>query len=350
MDIVFFGSGKFAVRSLEALVAAAHKVKLVVTQPDRPKGRHLNFLPTEVKVKAQELKLNIYQPQNPNSEEALGHLKQFGADLFIVIAYGHILKESALSLPKLYPLNVHASLLPKYRGAAPINWAIINGEKESGISIIKMNETVDAGDSLLQKKLAIEQADNADILEVKLEELSALSLIEALDLINKGQAKFTGQDDAGASFAPKLEKHHGLIDWNKNALDIVNQIRGLVPWPVAWTYYQGKILKIYKAEVVDGGQKATPPLTPPTGGGEMIEGNSLARKIEEIAEKHLPPFVDRLRLNKPGEVLQVDKRGIRLSAGGGALKITELQMEGGRRLDPEAFLCGHKLAVGDRLG
>ena len=309
MDIVFFGSGKFALKCLEALVAAGHKVKLVVTQPDRPKGRHLNLLPTEVKVKAQELKLNLYQPQNPNSEEALGQLKQFGADLFIVIAYGHILKKSALSLPKLYPLNVHASLLPKYRGAAPINWAIINGEKESGISIIKMNETVDTGDLLLQKKLAIEQSDNAEILEAKLEELSALSLIEALDLIAKGQAKFTKQDDALASFAPKLEKHHGLIEWNKNAQDIVNQIRGLIPWPGAWTYYQGKILKIYKAEVVDGGPR-----------------------------------------NKPGEVLQADKRGIRLAVGRGALKITELQIEGGKRLDPEAFLCGHKLAVGDRLG
>ena len=247
MDIVFFGSGKFAVKSLEALVAAGHKVKLVVTQPDRPKGRHLNLLPTEVKARAQKLKLTIYQPQNPNSEEALNYLQQFSADLFIVIAYGHILKKSALSLPKLYPLNVHASLLPKYRGAAPINWAIINSEKESGISIIKMNETVDTGDLLLQKKLAIEQSDNADILEVKLEELSALSLIEALDLITKDMAKFTKQDDSLASFAPKLEKHHGLIEWNKNAQDIVNQIRGLIPWPGAWTYYQGKILKIYKA-------------------------------------------------------------------------------------------------------
>ncbi len=308
MDIVFFGSGKFAVKSLEALAASVHKVKLVVTQPDRPKGRHLNLLPTEVKAKAHELRLNIYQPQNPNSEEALGHLKQFDADLFIVIAYGHILKKSALSLPKLYPLNVHASLLPKYRGAAPINWAIINNEKESGISIIKMKETVDTGDLLLQKKLAIEQSDNAEILEVKLEELSALSLIEALDLITKDRAKFTKQDDSLASFAPKLEKHHGLIEWNKDARDIVNQIRGLIPWPGAWTYCQGKILKIWKADVVEGG------------------------------------------LNKPGEVLRADKGGIILALERGALKITELQMEGGRRLDPEAFLCGHKLAVGDRLG
>ena len=249
----------------------------------------MNILPTEVKAKAQELKLNIYQPQNPNSEEALGHLKQFGADLFIVIAYGHILKKSALSLPKLYSLNVHASVLPKYRGAAPINWAIINGEKESGISIIKMNETVDAGDLLLQKKLAITQNDSADILEAKLEELSALSLIEALDLIVKGQAKFTKQDDAGASFAPKLEKHHGLIEWDKNALDIVNQIRGLIPWPGAWTYYQGKILKILKAEVVDGGKRQ--PLPNPPGqamGGEMMEGNLLPQRREEMAKNICP--------------------------------------------------------------
>lgn len=308
MDIVFFGSGKFAVKSLEALVESGQKINLVVTQPDKPKGRHLNYLPTEVKAKAQELKFNIYQPQNPNSKEALNYLQQFSADLFIVIAYGHILKKSVLSLPKFYSLNVHASLLPRYRGAAPINWAIINGEKESGISIIKMNETVDAGDLFLQKKLAIEQSDNAEIIETKLEELSALSLIEALYLIEKGKVKFTRQDDAGASCAPKLEKHHGLIEWNNNALDIVNQIRGLIPWPGAWTYYQGKILKIWKAELVDGG------------------------------------------LKKPGEVLEADKRGIRLAAARGSLRITELQIEGGKRLDAEAFLCGHKLAVGDRLG
>ena len=246
MDIVFLAAGRFAVKSLEMLVAAEHKVKLVVTQPDRPKGRHLNLLPIEVKAKAQELKLTIYQPQNPNSEEALNHFQQSRADLFIVLAYGHILKKSALNLPKLYSLNVHASLLPKYRGAAPINWAIINGEKESGISIIKMNETVDAGDLLLQKKLAIEQSDNAEILEAKLEELSALSLIESLDLIAKGQAKFTKQDDALASFAPKLEKHHGLIEWNKNAHDIVNQIRGLIPWPGHGPLLSGKILKIWE--------------------------------------------------------------------------------------------------------
>lgn len=309
MEIVFFGSGKFAVKSLDALVKAGQKINLVVTQPDKPKGRHLNLLPTEVKIKAQELRLNIYQPRNPNSEEALSYLKQYPADLFIVIAYGHILKQSVLSLPGLYPLNVHASLLPHYRGAAPINWAIINGERESGISIIKMNETVDAGDLLSQKKLAIGPSDNAEIFEEKLEELSALSLIEALDLISKGQAKFTQQDDSVRSFAPKLEKHHGLIDWNSNALDIANRMRGLIPWPGAWTYYQGKILKIWKAEVVDGGPK------------------------------------------NPGEVLEADKRGIKLAAAAcGALRITELQIEGGKRLDAEAFLCGHKLVAGDRLG
>ena len=137
MNIVFFGSGEFAVKSLEALVAAAHKIKLVVTQPDRPKGRHLNLLPTEVKARAQELKLTIYQPQNPNSAEALSYLQQFRADLFIVIAYGHILKKSVLGLPKLYPLNVHASLLPKYRGAAPINWAIITVKRKAVSALLK---------------------------------------------------------------------------------------------------------------------------------------------------------------------------------------------------------------------
>lgn len=307
MDIVFFGSGRFAVQSLEALVSAGHNIALVVTQPDKPKGRRLNYLPTEVKVNAQELKLNTYQPQNPNSQEAVDYLQKFPADVFMVIAYGHILKNPLLGLPKLYSLNLHASLLPKYRGAAPINWAIVNGEKETGVSVIKMNELMDAGDILLQKKLAIEQDDTAQTLEEKLAILAAGAALEAIEIIEKGSIRFIRQDSREASFAPKLEKSHGLINWNNDALNIVNQIRGLIPWPGAFTYYNGRLVKIWSAS----------------------PNNSVARA---------------------GEILEISKRGIIIGCAKGALEIRELQLEGGKRLSVPAFLSGHKLTLGDKFG
>lgn len=310
MNIVFFGSGRFAVKSLEALVSAGHNIALVVTQPDKPKGRHLNYLPTQVKVKAEELKLKCYQPKDPNTEESLDYLRQFPADVFMVIAYGSILKNPLLGLPKLYPLNLHASLLPKYRGAAPINWAIINGEKETGISIIKMNERMDAGNILLQKKLAIEQDDTAQTLEEKLAILAAQSSLEAIEIIGKSSVKFIAQDGGQeASFAPKLEKSHGLINWNNDALSIINQIRGLIPWPGAFTYYKGRLVKIWSAGV--------------------SENNDAA---------------------KAARILSISKNGIIIGCAKGALRITELQLEGGKRLTTEAFLAGHKLVAGDKFG
>lgn len=308
MDIVFWGSGAFAVKSLEAIVSAGHKVILVVTQPDKPQGRHLNYTPTEVKIKARELNLNILQPVNPNSQETAETLRHLSADLFVVISYGHILKGHILKLPKLYPINIHASLLPKYRGAAPINWAIMHGERETGISIIRMSDSMDAGDILLQKKIAVSQEDDSQTMAKKLEELSAKSLIEAVNLIRDGKAKFSGQDERKVSCAPKLEKGHGRIDWNKEALTIHNQIRGLIPWPGAFTYHNGKLLKIWKSVIRDSPQA------------------------------------------RPGEILMADKNGILVGCAKAALTVTELQVEGKKRLRAEDFLCGHRLSAGDRLG
>lgn len=308
MNIVFFGSGRFAVQSLEALVSAGHNITMVITQPDKPKGRRLNYLPTEVKVKAQELKLKCYQPKNPNTEESLDYLRQFPVDVFIVIAYGHILKNPLLRLPKLYPLNVHASLLPKYRGAAPINWAIINGEKETGISIIKMNERIDAGDILLQEKIPIEDDDTAITLGQKLEMQAADTLIGAINLIEQGVVKFIKQDDSAVSFAPKLEKRHGEIDWNKSAVEIDRKIRGLLPWPGAYTYYKGKLLKLWSAQI-----------------------------REENSEK-------------PAEVLEVTTGRLVVGTAKGSLEILELQLESGKRLSVPVFLSGHKLTPVDKFG
>jgi methionyl-tRNA formyltransferase len=308
MDIVFFASGKFGLKSLEALLQARCAVRLVVTQPDRPKGRHLDYQPTDVKKRALELNLSVYQPQDPNSQEAIEILRENRADLFIVIAYSHILKDTLLKLPKTYPLNVHASLLPKYRGASPINWAIINGEKETGVSVIRMAPQMDAGDILLQEKIPIEEDDTALTLGQKLEFLAADALIEALQLIETGKTRFIKQDDSKASFAVKLEKKHGEINWNKGALEIARQVKGLLPWPATFTRYKAKLLKVWNVKI--------------------REENS----------------------HKPAEILEVTPDRLVVGTAKGSLEILELQLEGGRRLSAGAFLSGHKLAAGEKLG
>lgn len=308
MNIIFFGSGKFAVPSLEALVNATHAIALVITQPDKPKGRRLNFYPTEVKIKAEELHLKVFQPQNPNTPDALEVFKNIPADLYVVIAYGHILKETLLQLPALYPLNVHASLLPKYRGAAPINWAIIHGEKETGVTVIKMDMGIDTGDILLQKRIPIEGFDIAQTLQDKLAHLAAEALIESLESIRQNTVQFTKQNEAEASYAPKLEKNYGLINWNSYASNIVNQIRGLCPWPGAYTYHKGKMIKIFKARALD-----------------YPEDN-------------------------PGRVLAISKEKIVIGCQEGAVEIFELQQESGMRMAAGAFICGYKVHTGEIVG
>jgi methionyl-tRNA formyltransferase len=308
MNIVFFGSGGFALKSLEALVTGIHKVNLVVTQPDKPKGRHLALSSTEVKSKAEALGLKIIQPQNPNSLEAITALKEIPADLYVVISYGHFLKEPLLRLPKLYPLNVHASLLPKYRGAAPINWAIINGEKETGVSIIRMAEAMDAGDILLENKIPIDDKDTAISLEEKLGTLAADALTQAIRLIEKKSEKFKKQDTSAVSFAPKLEKRHGEINWNESAAEISRQIKGLIPWPGAYTHYKGKLLKFWRAQAREENSK------------------------------------------NPGEILEAGAGRLIIGTARGSLEIVELQLEGGRRLSASAFLSGHRITASENIG
>ncbi len=311
MNIIFFGSGGFALKSLEALAGSPHKVVLALTQPDRPKGRHLGIQAAQVKILADKLGIPTYQPQDPNSPESIDFLKQFSADLFVVVSYGHILKEAALALPRLYPLNIHASLLPKYRGSSPINWAVINGDKETGISIIRMDRFMDSGDILLRRKIRIAEDDNSETLRAKLEVLAARTIIEAIDLVSEKKAVFLKQDPSQASFAPKLKKSDGLISWEKEAGSIVRQIKGLLPWPGAFTYYEGKLIKLWQAKA-------------------STAENTTAR---------------------PGEILEIKKEGILVACGrGGTLEINELQPESGRRMNPEAFINGYRLSVGKNFG
>ncbi|TBR17492.1 methionyl-tRNA formyltransferase [bacterium] len=308
MKIIFFGSSHFAVSSLKALSAEGHNVLCVVTQPDKKKGRGLHFGPTLVKQEAQARGLQIYQPTQINTPECADFLKAFNADLFVVIAYGQILSKEILSIPLNFCINIHASMLPAYRGAAPINWAIINGEKATGISIIKLSEKMDAGPVIMQKSFPIHDNDSFTSLEQRLADSGAELLIESIKSIIKQDYKLIPQDKNKISFAPKLKKSDGLIKWERPAQEINNLVRGALAWPFAFTYYKGKILKIYESSVLAG------------------EGFS------------------------PGVIMDISKNGITVSTGKGSFLIKELQLEGKRHMHAEEFIAGHKLSIGEKLG
>ena len=310
MKIIFFGSSGFAVPILEALVKS-EDIALVVTQPDREKGRSLKVAPTAVKSKAEELGIKVFHPAKVNSKESIEFLKNFNADLFIVVSFGQILSKAVLSLPRLYCLNIHASLLPKYRGAAPINWAIANGEKETGVTIMRMNEKMDEGDVAIKGTLHILDQDDAIILSEKLSMKGAELLLEAIRLVKDNKIEFTVQDNKNASYSPKLKKQDGCIDWNLSAEEISCRVRAFAPWPGCFTYLDKKILKIYKAISVH------------------LSGEPSG----------LP---DRWTKSEPGTIVEVSKKGMFVKTGKGVLSIQELQLEGSRRMTAEEFIAGHK--------
>jgi methionyl-tRNA formyltransferase len=312
MNIVFFGSAGFAVPSLKALAESGHKVCCVVTQPDRKKGRGLDWKATSVKLAAQELKYQVYTTENINSQETAEFLKHFNADLFIVIAFGQIFSPEILNIPRIFSMNIHASLLPKYRGAAPINWAIINGEKETGVTVIKLTQEMDAGPIILQKKVNIDYDDTAVTLSDKLSRLAADALLDSVKAIENNSFNLTVQDKNGISFARKLKKQNGLINWEKSAEDIYNLVRGCFGWPGAFTYYRGKLLKVYKASVA---------------------------KITSLAS------------GKPiGQVMDISALGVTILTGQGALTIEEIQLEGKKRMPVSEFIKGSKIDAGEILG
>lgn len=311
MNIVFFGSSQFAVSSLKALLNTRHKVSCVVTQPDRQKGRGLHLEGTPVKSSAQEADLQIYQPLKINTPEAVKFLKNFNADLFVVVAYGQILSKEILDIPTIFAINAHASVLPKYRGAAPINWALINGEKTTGVTIMKMTEKMDAGAIITFKTIDILDDDTSVSLEDKLSQLAAQLLVNSLESIENNDYKLTSQDEKKASLAPRLKKEDGLIDWKKPAQVIHNLVRGCLLWPGALTYYNGKLLKIYEAKVIG------------------VLGNQGFRP--------------------PGEIVVASKEGIVVATGEDNLVIEELQMEGKKRMRVEEFIAGHKICAGQRF-
>ena len=314
MKIIFFGSAHFAVPSLGALLKSPYEVCCVVTQPDKKKGRHLHLAATDVKSIAQKAGLNIFQPKDVNTPESLKYIAGFNPDLFVVVAYGQLLSQELLDIPKVFALNIHASLLPKYRGAAPINWAIIRGEKTTGLTIIQLTRKMDAGPIIMQKKIALNEADDSVTLEDKLRSLGAELLLEALKEIKNKTYKLTAQDERKVVLAPKLKKENGCIDWGKTAAEICNQVSGCLPWPGAYTYYKDKILKIHKA-----------------------------KNAQEIS------FQGKFSC---GEISQftVNRDGIIVATGEGSLVVEELQLEAAKRMSAKDFIHGHKIKPGDIFG
>ncbi len=311
LRVIFMGTAELACASLTALCNSPElNVIAVVTQPDRPKGRDLKLQPSAVKELALQKNLPVLQPEKARQESFVQTLRDLRPDLIVVAAYGQILPQSILDLPRLGCLNVHTSLLPKYRGAAPIQWAILNGDAETGVTIMKMDAGLDTGDMLLQVKTPIEPSDDAQILHDRLARLGADALLQTIHLLVKGEITPQKQPE-GSTYARKINKEDGRIDWTKSAIELWNQIRAFTPWPGAFTFQfaepKPRMLKIWKAA----------------------------------------PILD--LSGSPGQILRADKDGIVVACGSGALKILALQREGGKKLSAQEFLSGNELKPGEPL-
>lgn len=309
MKIIFLASSRFALPSLEAMVAAGYRPTCVVSQPARQKGRGLHPEPTPVTLTSESLGIPVYQPASINSPEAAARLAQDAPELLVVIAYGQILSTKILAIPERMAVNLHASLLPAYRGAAPVNWALIHGQTLTGVSVLKVIREMDAGPLLGQSAVAIDPADTAVTLGEKLSRVGAELLVQVLAQIQAGTYTLTPQPANGVSLAPKLHKEHGLIDWQQPAQVIHNQIRGLQEWPGAYTHYQGQVLKILRSR---------------------LHSESPAKAIA-------------------GEVIAVGQEGITVATSGGTLLLQEVQRAGGRRMSAAEFVHGHRLCAGERF-
>jgi len=304
---VFMGTPEFALPTLEGLLASGVNLVGVYTQPDRPKGRGKKLAASPVKQLALEHEIPIFQPQKLRDPLAVAELQELQPDLIIVVAYGQILPKAVLDIPRYHCINVHASLLPKYRGAAPINKAIIDGETETGVTTMLMDVGLDTGDMLVKMNLPIGPDETAGQLHDRLALLGRKVLEETLSQLCAGTLRAEKQDDALSCYAPMLKKEDGLIDWQRPAIAIHNQVRGLDPWPGAYTYLDEEVLKMAATTV----------------------------------EADLS--------GKPGTILSADKTGVRIACGAGALVVGELQLPGRKRLAAMNFLSGRPLFTGTRL-
>lgn len=306
MRIVYMGTPDFAVYALESIISAGHEVSAVITQPDKPQGRSKALVPTPVKKKALEHDIPVYQPEKVREEETVNMLKNINPDAIVVAAYGQILPESILNIPKYGCINIHASLLPKYRGAAPIEWSIIDGEEKTGVTTMYMEKGLDTGDMIEKTEIVIEKDDTGETLHDKLALAGAELILTTLDALEEGTATRTKHDDSKSCYASMLNKDMGNIDFTKSATEIERLIRGLIPWPCAYTKIDGKTVKLYKAEV------------------KAIDSKDYM----------------------PGEIIEVTKKTFTIACGEDALIIRSLQPEGKKQMDTVAYLNGNKLSVG----
>ncbi len=308
MKVIFMGTPDFSVGTLEALVAAGHEVVLVVTQPDKPKGRGKEMQFTPVKECALKYNIPVFQPRRVREADCIEELRRYHADIMVVVAFGQILPKEILEMTAYGCVNVHASLLPKYRGAAPIQWSIIDGEGVTGVTTMQMDEGLDTGDILLKTEIPIDAKETGGSLHDKLAEAGAKLCVETLQALQNKAVTPIPQGETTTAYAKMLNKQLGNIDWTQSAVAIERLIRGLTPWPSAYTNWNGKVMKIWDSEVVEGAS------------GE-----------------------------KPGTIVQVEKDAFYVQTGEGFLKVRMLQIPGKKKMDAGAFLRGYQVKTGELL-
>lgn len=304
--IIFMGTPEFACPALQTLIERPEELVAVFTQPDRPKGRGQKMQYTPVKELALANHIPVYQPTKIREDESISLIRTLAPDVIIVVAFGQILPKSLLDIPPFGCINVHASLLPRYRGAAPLNWCLVNGEAETGVTTMLMDVGLDTGDMLLKEATAIDMNEDISSLHDRLSVMGARLLGQTLDLLWEGKLHRETQDDSASCYASMLKKEHGIIDWNRSALEIHNQVRGLSSWPGACTTLNGIQLKLYETRV---------------GNGTGI----------------------------PGEIIKADKAGLEIACGNASLLVGSLQLAGKKRLDVRSFIAGYPISVGTLL-
>ena len=309
MRVVFMGTPDFSVGTLRELAKAGHEIVGVISQPDKPKGRGKNLQHTPVKEAAMELGLPVYQPKKVRDPEFIQVVRDLEPEVIVVVAFGQIIPKEILEMPKYGCINVHASLLPAYRGAAPIQWAVINGDKESGVTIMQMDEGLDTGDMLAKAIVPLDEKETGGSLFDKLSEAGGRLCVETLAKLEKGEITPEKQGESPTAYASMLDKKMGNIDWNKSAVVIERLVRGLNPWPSAYTHLDGKTLKIWACDV-----------------------------LPQSASK-----------GESGEILEVTKDAIHVQTGDGILVLREIQLAGKARMDAGAFLRGYKVVPGTVL-
>lgn len=305
MKVIFMGTPDIAVPALEKIIEAGHEVVLVVSQPDKPVGRSKALKYTAVKECALAHGIEVYQPEKIRAAESVAYLQQFDVDVIVVEAFGQLIPQAVLDIPKHCCVNIHTSLLPKYRGAAPIQWAILNGDMVTGVTTMRMEAGLDTGDIIMQVEKIINEGETTGTLFDRLARAGAKLIVQTLEAIENGTATYTPQDESKATHVTKITKEMGSIDWSRSAKEIECWIRGMDPWPSAYTKLDDKNVKIWKAKVVSDEQLA-----------------------------------------KPGTIVCVTKNALEVQTGDGILAILELQMEGKKRMTTEAFLCGYAVEEG----